>query len=427
MEARGDKTIAVDHDVAPGRLKRCQITGSPNLFEIIDLGHQPLCDSLLTKDTLDQPEATYPLRLWHCPESGLAQLDYVVDGSRVYYPEYPYRSGISKPLEVYQRAFADRIVKILDLPRKSLCADIGSNDGTLLTGFKRNGMRVIGVEPTNIAKIAQKENKIETVQAFFTESLARDIVRDHGRAKVITMTNVFAHMAPLGEVMRGLGRLLDQDGVFITESQYLLDVLEKNQFDGIYHEHIRTYSLKSLVTLFPYYDMEVFDVSRADRYGGNIRAYIGRKGVHPVKPSVGELLALEDKVGLHTPGPWLRFRRRVYERRDRFMEFAYKTRRQGLSLVGNSCPGRGSTLLNFYGINKSLMPYICELPTSLKLDKFLPGRHIPIVKNQRLLEDKPDYVVLLAWHYADFMVKRLREEGVKSKLVIPLPKFTIID
>ena len=239
----------IQHDAAPGKLERCQITGSSNLNLVIDLGHQPPCDSLLTAEMLHKPEKTYPLRLMHCPDSGLAQLDYIVDGAEIYYPDYPYRSGISWPLERYQRAFADRIVARFAIAPGALCVDIGSNDGTLLTGFKRHGCRALGVEPTNIARIAREENGIETIQQFFTESLARDIRRDYGPAQVITMTNVFAHMASLGEVMRGLLQLLDRDGVFVTESHYLLDVLEKNQFDTIYHEHIRTYSLKSLVLL----------------------------------------------------------------------------------------------------------------------------------------------------------------------------------
>jgi hypothetical protein len=416
----------IDHDAPPGRLDRCQITGSSNLNLIIDLGHQPPCDSLLTEEMLGLPEKTYPLRLLHCPESGLAQLDYVIDGAEVFYPDYPYRSGISKPLELYQRAFADRIVERFGSAANTLCVDVGSNDGTLLTGFKRHGCRVLGVEPTNIARIARTENGIETIQQFFTESLAREIVADYGHARIITMTNVFAHMATLGEVMRGLLQLLAPEGVFITESQYLLDVLEKNQFDGIYHEHIRTYSLKSLVTLVALYGLEVFDVERGERYGGNIRAYVARAGLHPVSPSVGELLALEDSVGLHTTRVWEKFRARVYENRDRFMEFIYRAHRQGQRVVGNSCPGRGSTLLNFYGVSRDVMPYIGELATSLKLGKYTPGKHIPVVNNRRIIEEQPDYLVLLAWHYTDPIVRRLRSEGVKSKLVVPLPEFTIL-
>jgi C-methyltransferase C-terminal domain/Putative zinc binding domain/Methyltransferase domain len=416
----------IDHDALPGKLERCQITGSSNLFQVIDLGHQPPCDSLLTREMLDQPEKTYPLRLMLCPESGLAQLDYVVDGREIYYPDYPYRSGISWPLAVYQRAFADRIVERFGIASGALCVDIGSNDGTLLTGFNRHGCRTLGVEPTNIAEIARHENGVETIQQFFTESLARDITRDYGRAQVITMTNVFAHMATLGEVMRGLVELLDRDGLFITESHYLLDVLEKNQFDTIYHEHIRTYSLKSLVTLFEYYDMEVFDVERGERYGGNIRAYVARKGRYPVAPAVGELLKVEDQVGLHTPQVWEKFRARVYENRDKFMEFVYRVHRQGQRLAGNSCPGRSATLLNFYGVTADLMPYIGELPTSLKLGLYVPGKHIPVVNNRRIIEEQPDYLVLLAWHYTEPIVQRLRNEGVKSTLVTALPEFTTL-
>jgi C-methyltransferase C-terminal domain/Putative zinc binding domain/Methyltransferase domain len=417
----------IDHDVKSGKLDRCQITGSNDLNLVIDLGHQPPCDSLLSADMLDRPEKTYPLRLMHCPESGLAQLDYVVEGAEIYYPDYPYRSGISRPLEIYQRAFADGIVRRFAIGEGTLCVDIGSNDGTLLTGFKRHGCRALGVEPTNIAQIARLENEIETIQQFFTESLARDVVRDYGRAKIVTMTNVFAHMAPLGEVMRGLLQLLDSDGVFVTESHYLLDVLEKNQFDTIYHEHIRTYSLKSLLLLFSFYGMEVFDVERAERYGGNIRVYAARKGMHPVSAAVGQLRALEDRVGLHTQEAWRRFRTRVLDNRDKFMEFVYRIHRQGQLLVGNSCPGRASTLLNFYGVTPDIMPYIGELPTSLKLGRYLPGKHIPIVKNTRIVEEQPDYLLLLSWHYMEPIVQRVRSEGVKSTLLTALPEFAIVD
>lgn len=415
-----------NHDAANGKLDHCQITGSENLFEIIDLGHQPPCDALLSKEMLDQPETSYPLRLLLCPESGLAQLDYVVDGSIIYPADYPYRSGISEPLRIYQRAFADDIVKRFSLSPKELCVDVGSNDGTLLTGFKRNGMRTLGIEPTNIAAIARKENKIETIQSFFTVALAKDIVKDYGRAKIVTMTNVFAHMAPLGEVMRGLTQLLDKDGVFITESQYLLDVLESNQFEGIYHEHIRTYSLKSLVTLFPCYGMEVFDVQRASRYGGNIRAYAARKGVRQIDPEVGDLLGLEEKVGLYKPETWAKWRQRVSENRNRFMALAYEAKKKGLRFVADSCPGRGAVLVNYYGIDKTLMPYIAQLPESEKAGKYLPGAHIPIVDNKIILEEQPDYIVILAWHYGDYIMDNWRAKGVRSKFVVPLPEFKVI-
>lgn len=416
-----------DHDVPTGKLDYCQITGSKNLFLAIDLGHQSPCDALPTKEMLDQPEKTYPLRLMICPESGSAQLDYVVDGSEIYYPDYPYRSGISKPLEEYQRAFADDVVSRFAIAKGSLCVDIGSNDGTLLTGFKRNDMKTLGVEPTNIAKIAREENGIDTIQEFFTEEVAKNIVEEHGRAKVITMTNVFAHMAPLGEIMRGLATLLDTDGIFITESQYLLDVLESNQFEGIYHEHIRTYSLKALVTLMPYYGLEVFDVQRASRYGGNIRAYIALAGVHPVSQNVRDLLALEEEKGLFNPETWGAWRKRVDDNRTKFMQFLYEAKTNGQKVVAASCPGRGAVLLNYFGINTNLIPYIAEIPTGLKIGRYMPGVHIPVVSNEILYTDQPDYVVILAWHYSDYIIEDFRKKGLKSKFVVPLPEMRIIE
>ena len=416
----------IDHDASSGRLDHCQITGSKNLFEAIDLGHQPPCDALLTKKTINEPETYYPLRLMICPESGLGQLDYIVDGSIIYPSKYPYRAGVSEPLRVYLRAFADDIVKRFKVPVKSLCVDIGCNDGTLLTGFKRFGMRTIGVEPTDMARFAWKENKIKTIQDFFTESVAKDIIVDYGRVKVITMTNVFAHMAPLGEVMRGISRLLDKDGIFVTESQYLLDILERNQFDQVYHEHIRIYSLKSLVKLFPYYGMEVFEAQRASAREGSIRVYAARKGAYPINSSVGKLLAQEEKKELFKPKTWEKFRQRIYENRERFIELAHKAKNKGLRLVADSCPGRGTVLVNYYGLDKTLLPYISQLPESEKVGMYLPGTHIPIVSNEIILKEKPDYIVVLAWHYGDFIMKNWRAKGIKSKFVLPLPEFKVI-
>lgn len=412
------------HDAAPGPLTHCQITGSTDLFEVIDLGHQPLCDSLPA--SRDEPETTYPLKLMMCPTSGLAQLSYVVDGATVYHPGYPYRSGISAPLRDYQRAFAAGVVEELGLKPGSLVVDIGSNDGTLLTGFRDHGMRVFGVEPTDIANVAYAVNDVISIKQFFAPQTAQQIIEINGdKASLITATNVFAHMADLGEVMRGIDALLAPNGVFITESHYLLDVLEKNQFDTIYHEHIRTYSLKSLCVLFEQYGMEVFDVRRADRYGGNIRAYVCRRGARLVSDRVGDLLALELESGLFLPETWRAFAERVKKQRNEMRWWLDHS--QDKRIAGKSCPGRASTLINYFGITRDQIPYLAELPDSLKLGRYLPGAHIPIVDEARLFEEHPDYLVLFSWHYADAIMKRLRERGLRSKFVMPLPEFKIID
>jgi len=416
----------IDHDVRPGALAHCQVCGSTELRLVIDLGHQPLCDAIVSERQLREPEAFYPLRLMRCTRCGLTQLDYVVDGAVVYPPEYPYRSGITRELAEYQHRFASGIIAKLGLAPGALCVDVGSNDGTLLTGFRDRSMRALGVEPTNIARIAREENRIQTIQEFFTEALATDIAREHGRAAVVTMTNVFAHMAGLGEVMRGVSALLADDGVFISESHYLLDVVERVQYDTIYHEHIRTYCLRALVTLFAAYGLDVFDVERASRYGGNLRTYVCRRGRRPIAPAVGDLLRLEEARGLFAEATYQEFRDRAYAARDALMTLAYAARREGRRFVGNSCPGRCATLLNFCGMRPDLMPYLAEQPTSLKLGHYLPGLHIPIVDNSVLLHEQPSYVVLLAWHYAEPIGEQLRNRGLRSAFVVPLPEVRVL-
>lgn len=414
----------IEHDAKPGPLAVCQITGSPNLNLVIDLGHQPPCDAILTDGQLNEPEVTYPLRLMHCPESGLAQLDYVVDGTTIYPPTYPYRSGISKPLADYQRAFAAGVLKMFPQFRGGHVVDIGSNDGTLLTGFDVLGFKTLGIEPTDIADIAEAENNIATVKAFFTDDLAFK-VRPAAGAQIVTMTNVFAHMAPLGNVMRGITRLLSTKGVFITESHYLLDVLEKNQFDTIYHEHIRTYSLKSLRLLFAQYGMEIFHVERGDRYGGNIRVYASFSGVYKVDGSVAELTFVEEESRLSYPASWMDFASRVRSIKRQILKDLISFADRGLRVVGCSAPGRASTLLNYCGITPELMHYTGELGTSLKLGHYIPGCHIPIVHNSQIIDDQPEVVMLLAWHYADAIIARLRREGYFGLIYqpLPIPKF----
>lgn len=418
--------MSIDHNVKPGTLKHCQICGSTSLKLVLDVGHQPLCDSLLTKQQLDEPETYYPLRLLRCPTCTLTQLDFIVEGSTVYHQNYPYRTGITNELKQYQIAMSDELTHRYKLDANSLVVDIGSNDGTLLSGFKQKGIRVLGVEPTNIAKIAQDDG-VETIQSFFNEIVANEIVTDYGSASLITASNVFAHMAPLGDVVRGIHTLLKKDGVFVMENHYLVDVLEKAQYDTIYHEHIRTYSLKSLVTLFSYYDMTVFHAERVSRYGGNIRVHVCKKNAHPVEPSVGALLRMEQDLGLGEEAIYEKFRRQTIESRNRLLDLAVTAANKGWHFVGNSCPGRANTLLHFCDINKSLMPYIAEQPTSLKKGLYSPGKHIPVVDNSILFEEQPDYVVLLAWHYAESISAELRRRNLKSKLVQPLPTFKVLD
>ena len=416
----------LNHDVEPGQLTYCQVCNSKELELVIDLGHQPLCDSLLRDDQLMEQEVTYPLRLMRCLVCSLAQLDYVVPGELVFHRNYPYRAGITKEVVDHHEDSAAATIEKYGLNSESLVVDIGSNDGTLLSAFKRRGVRVLGIEPTNIADIANA-NGIESIKSPFTEALSREIARDYRQASLITATNVFAHMATLGEVIRGIHNLLSDDGVFMSETHYLPDIIKGTQYDTIYHEHIRSYSLKSLVYLFDANGFTLIDATRVERYAGTLRVFAAKGKGLPISNSVTRLLAEEESFGLYGPDVYEAFRTRSYRAKNDLLKLALDISARGQRLVGNSCPGRSSTLLNFTGISKDLMPYIAEQPTSLKLGLHLPGKHIPVVNNEILFREQPDYVVLLAWHYAEPIAKLLRERGLKSKLIVPLPELKVIE
>jgi hypothetical protein len=415
-----------NHNIPAGLSRHCQVCGSEDLELVIDLQHQPLCDSLLTREQLNEPELFYPLRQFWCKNCTLSQLDYVVQGSVVYHQNYPYRTGVTRELAAYQQQMAADLIRDLGISADSLICDIGSNDGTLLLGFKEKGMRVMGIEPTNIAHIAN-ESGIETIHAPFNQTIAKQIVENKGRAKLVTATNVFAHMSTLGDVIEGLECLVADEGYFVLENHYLIPVMERLQFDTIYHEHLRTYSLRSLITLFSYYDFTVVDAKEVSRYGGNIRVLVAKGKNHSPKASVNELLAKEERVGLTNPDYYKAFCNKSIALKNQLLEFILQCNQKNRSIVGNSCPGRCSTLLNFAGIGPDLLPYLAEQPTSLKLNKYLPGTHIPIVNNQQLIDEQPDYVVLLAWHYAQPIMEQLRSRGLRSKFVIPMPEFKIIE
>lgn len=413
------------HSIKTGYIANCQICNSNKLHTVLDLGHQPLCDSLLTPEKLNQPEKNYPLRMMWCEECTGVQIDYCVAGEEVYHPDYPYRSGITKELAVYQESIASSLVKKYNLKPKDLVIDVGSNDGTLLKGFGKVGIKTLGVEPTNIAKIANASG-VKTVQAFFDIKTAKEIRKKYGPASLIISTNTFAHMQTLGEFIMGAYYLLKDGGIFVNETHYLLDVIRGGQFDTIYHEHLRTYSLKSLIALFKQYDFTVTDVARGDRYGGNIRVYVTKGKGRKVSPEVKKLLKVEEEFGLNKFQTYKKFADRVKKARYEFMDFLISNKKASKHTVGNSCPARASTLLNYYGVDKELVPYLAEQPTSLKLGMFLAGKHIPIIENSILLKEQPDYVIILAWHYAKPIMEQLKARGLKSDFIIPLPDFKIV-
>lgn len=408
-----------------GNQRYCQITNKKNLVEVIDLGNQPLADSLIEKKNLNKKEKKYPLKLLRSPTLGYAQLSYVVPGEKVYHPNYPYRPGITKEILMHYNDQVKENIKKLNLQKGDLVVDIGSNDGSLLSYYKKFNMNIAGVEPTNIANIANK-NKIFTLKKFFNLSSSNHIIKLKGKAKLITSTNVFAHMATLHDVMLGVLNLMDRNSYFIIENHYIKDILEYNQYDSVYHEHIRNYSLKSLIYLFNQYNLKVIDAVVVDRYNGSIKVTATNNINIKPNPRVNKLLKIEEEFGLFKSKIWNEFKSNIIRSKKELKNMLINLKKQNKKVVGNSCPARCSTLLNYCDIGVDLINYIAEQPSSLKLNKYLPGVKLPIVNNEILFKEQPDFVLILAWHLYKPIIKSLKSKGLKSKFIVPLPQPIII-
>lgn len=414
------------HDLENGYQECCQICGNKDLKVVVDLGTQPLSDKLQRINQNLSPETIYPLVQMWCPNCSLNQLNYICPAEVMFGDDYSYKTGVTQELVVYQAKMAEELVQEHKLSNNNLVCDIGSNDGTLLKGFLKCNVKVIGVEPTDIADIANK-NGINTLRSPFGEEAAKTILDQEGKVTLATATNVFAHVQKLGDFIRGLDIILEENGLFCFENHYLLDILEDSQFDTIYHEHLRSLSVSAIVNLFEQYNFSVIKVKKTSRYGGNIRVTV-QKGEHnPLDNSVETFLQNEKKIGLFEPKIYENFNQTANVVKMDLLKLLIELKEKNNTVIGYSLPARAMTLINYVGIDNDLIPYVVEQPASLKLNRFVPGTHIPIISNECLEENKPDYLIIFAWHLKNEIISHLRERGIKGKCIIPLPSVEIIE
>ena len=414
-------------DLKSGLIKDCQICRSKKIYEILDLGHSGLCDSLLKKDDLNKHEKSYPLKLFKCRKCHLLQINYVVNNEEVFHLDYPYKSGITKTLKDLLHSTSKYSVDNFKFSKKPLAIDIGSNDGTLLEGFKNHGFKVLGIEPTNIAKLANKKG-IKTIQKFFDYKTAQFIKKRYHKAEVITGTNIFAHINKLDSLMKGVKNLLNPDnGIFVTESHYAVNILDEMQFDSVYHEHLRFYLLKPLIFLLNKYNFNVIDASRIPNYAGSIRvtATLNKK-IKP-KKSIKQILNSEKRAGFYSEKKYKQYAKKVIKVKKDLSEMLWKLKLNKKKIVGVGCPGRSVTLLAYCNITDQLIDYIAEQSSSLKLNMFTPSTHIKIIDEKYMINNQPDYALVLSWHYGKNVMKNLRNKGYKGKFIMPLPKPRIIN
>ncbi|MCG6537688.1 MAG: class I SAM-dependent methyltransferase, partial [Syntrophales bacterium LBB04] len=338
--------------------------------------------------------------------------------------EYPYTSSTTKILRENFAELYQECRSILDLKKDDLVVDIGSNDGNLLSNFKDHH-RVLGITPEEIGRIAIGRG-IPTIIDYFSEKSVSQVIREHGHARLVTATNVFAHIGNVNAIVEQILRLLTPGGVFISESHYLLPLIQTLQYDTIYHEHLRYYSLHSLQYLLESHGLEIFHAKRIPTHGGSIRVYAARKGDYPVKPTVADRLKEEAPVVLDKKD-LMEFKKRVVISKLRLHSMLLAIKEKGERVYGISAPSRASTLINYVGLDDGIIDFVLEIQGSHKIGKYVPGTVIPVIEESRLFEDQPEYALLFSWHIADELVPKLKQKGFKGRFIVPLPEPKIIE
>lgn len=406
------------------QLEVCRACGSTNLLLFLQLGPTPVPNGFLKGQHRHRAEKFYPLDVCFCKDCGLVQLAHVVS-PKVMFKNYVYIPSTSETMRKHFASLAKQAVKKSEAKEQDLVVDIGSNDGTLLKSFKELKMRILGVDPAeNLAKKANHEG-IKTLCSLFTKEVAQKIKKEEREAKIITGTNVVAHVHDLHDFFEGIKTLLSDDGLFICEFPYLIDLIERVEFDTIYQEHLSYFSMTPFERLLKKHDLYLKDVQRLRVHGGSVRVFVSKK---PVKQSkeVKKLLKLEDRKGILKNETYLKFRRKVDRVRHELVQLLWSLRLKRKQIVGYGASAKGNIILNYCRIGPETLDCIVD-SIPYKQGKFTPGMHIPIYSEDKLLKDQPDYTLLLAWNFADEIIKKQTEYRKRGgKFILAIPKLTIV-
>ena len=398
-------------------IDKCQISGIKDLKTIISLGYLPPVNKLKKIDKPTFEDTFYPTDLMFSSSSKLIQLSTLVNKEILFPKEYPYTSSTTKILrENFKELYKD-CKKIINISKKDLIVDIGSNDGNLLSNFQKNH-RVLGVTPEKIGKIAIKRG-IPTLLKYFDKSATKIILKKYGKAKIVTATNVFAHIENVDQLMKNLMKILDKNGVFISESHYLVSLIQTNQYDTIYHEHLRYYSLQSLKYLFKKYGIKIIYAKKINTHGGSIRVYATKNNKFKVNKNVQKILDYEKNfLNWKT---FKKFKKNIVNSKLELFSILKKLKAQNKKIYGIGAPSRASTLINYVGLDENIIDCVLEIEGSYKIGNYIPGKKIPILSEKKLYSDPPDYVILFSWHITSELKTNLKRKGFKGKFIIPLP------
>ncbi len=404
----------------------CRLCNGTRLKMALPIAPSPVADAYVPEEKLGEKQGVYPLDLYLCLDCAHVQNVDVVS-PELLFRDYLYVTSSSLGLVEHYRRYAEEVVSAFRIAPGSLVLDIGSNDGSLLQFFKDKGLRVLGVDPArSIAKEASAKG-ISTLPEFFSERLAMAIRRERGPAAVITANNVFAHTDDLADMVRGIHALLAEDGIFVFEASYLVDIVDRFLFDTVYHEHVSYHSIAPLKRFFDKLGLQLFDVQRSASKGGSIRGFVQhpRQGGRPVSPIVGELLEMENGRGFAGLELYRAYGEAIAERKNALARVIDDARARGKRVAGYGASNTVTTLMWHFGLSEKLEFLADDNPRKQGL--YSPGAHIPVVASEELYVRRPDHVIILAWNYAKPIIRRhqrfLAEGG---EFVIPLPELKIV-
>ncbi len=404
---------------------QCRSCGSRDTALILDLGLQPLANNLLRPEDLPKPEPKFPLRLAVCKSCWLLQITDLVPPVQLF-SEYLYFSSFSDRMMRHAQEAATRYLREFELGAHSLVLEIASNDGYLLQHFRKAGVPCLGIEPAaNIAVVA-REKGIETLEEFFGLGLGKRLAQESRTADLILGNNVFAHAPATNDFVAGLRAALRDDGRIILEFPYAADFIENSEFDTIYHEHVFYFSLTALVPLFERHGLSIYRVERIPIHGGSLRLFACVRGAHRAEDSVQALLGQERSKGLDSLRYYEDFGSRVQDLKTALLRLFDKLEAQRKSLAAYGASAKGSTLLNFCGLDRRRLQFVADRST-YKQGRLTPGTHIPIVPAERLASEMPDFTLLLTWNFADEILEQqtaYRQKG--GKFIVPIPQVTVV-
>ena len=405
----------------------CRMCGEGSLTKAMSLTPTPPGNDFLTKEELGRDEPVYPLDLYFCEACHHIQLGHVVDPKILYQKNYSYVSATSAYFVNHLKHYAKDMVERFDLKPGDLAVDIGSNDGTCLSFFKDKGMKVVGVDPaTEIARKAT-ENGIDTIADFFGYKLAVELRKKYGTAKYITSHNACAHIDNLFDVVKGVEHWLDADGVFVLEVGYFVDVYSNTWFDTVYHEHVDYHTVAPFEKLFNRVGMELISVERISPQGGSIRVMAQKKGgIIKRDDSVDELIALEAKLGLNKAETLHKLNHKISQVRDKLHNLIHSLKADGKSIAGFGAPTKATTLMAHFGLDATVLDFIVD-DNPLKQGLFTPITHIPVLSSDALYKMKPDYVLILAWNFAEPIMQMHKKYSEQvGQFILPMPNPEIV-